>query len=640
MSYRINRTDGELIVDLTDGIVDETTTDLTLIGKNYKGFGEFLNENFVKLLENFASTSNPTNPLTGQLWYDKQDQKLKVFDGTQFRSASGTIVNSSQPTNLIAGDIWIDNENNRLYLFDGTDLTLVGPTYNAGQGKTGFETDTQVDTNNITHVILKLFIGGQLYGVYSPETFIVPINFAIPGYSTDPDDIEFPPRQKLYKGFNVARGSDESGTSGFWYNGTATSAKGLIDDVGNIKTAENFMASDGNATTIGSLKIKNSAGLSVGVGDSEYVVLKVTGNTSILECQQINADFALRVRQGSSFINPIYVDASSGNMGVYTTAPTHTLDVNGDMQVRGSLYVQGDSAFINTTTLRVLDKNIELGLLDDSTEGDDVTADGGGIILRSSNSSKDLIWNRSYAAWSSNQNFNLTTTPVNSQPCFMIDGTKILDKDELNVRYAFSLERVGVLSELTIDDLYFDGNSIQRINGTGLYINVGGPVTLNNLNITGLATPVGLTDATHKDYVDTLVNSQQLNFQIDATGLTDPNDISIGDGPINSIRSLIELLRPASTVEAGTVAKILVTSYDSATVQNIPVTVETNNTGTLQISYIPVRDQLGTGIEAVVQDIAANSDTSGTVQLIVVRYIYEFNAQANIWTYVTRTIFN
>ena len=88
MSYRINRTDGELLVDLTDGNIDTTSTNLTLIGKNYQGFGELVNENFVKLLENFASTAQPSNPVTGQVWYDKQDQRLKVFNGTIFKSAS------------------------------------------------------------------------------------------------------------------------------------------------------------------------------------------------------------------------------------------------------------------------------------------------------------------------------------------------------------------------------------------------------------------------------------------------------------------------------------------------------------------------------------------------------------------------
>jgi hypothetical protein len=57
MSYRLNRTDGELLVDLTDGILDTSTTDITLVGKNYKGFGEFINENFIKMLDNFGMTS-------------------------------------------------------------------------------------------------------------------------------------------------------------------------------------------------------------------------------------------------------------------------------------------------------------------------------------------------------------------------------------------------------------------------------------------------------------------------------------------------------------------------------------------------------------------------------------------------------
>ena len=59
MAYRINKTDGSILTDLNDGVVDTTTTDITLIGKNYSGFGEALNENLVKMLENFSSTSAP-----------------------------------------------------------------------------------------------------------------------------------------------------------------------------------------------------------------------------------------------------------------------------------------------------------------------------------------------------------------------------------------------------------------------------------------------------------------------------------------------------------------------------------------------------------------------------------------------------
>ena len=275
MSYRINRTDGELLIDLTDGIIDTTTTDLTLIGKNYKGFGEPFNENFVKLLENFASTSQPANPMVGQIWFDKQDTRLKVYDGVTFRAASGSIVSSTQPGNLTTGDIWIDNLNNKLYLFDGTDLVLVGPTYSAGQGKTGFETASQLDTTDVQRTVLKLFLGGTLVGVYSPETFIIPNDFAIPGLSADPNDTFTPKRQKLFKGFNIANLEGETATSGFWWRGTAEKAKKLIDDAGNERGSENFLPTDANGATTGSLRIKNSAGLSVGVGDTEFGILKV-----------------------------------------------------------------------------------------------------------------------------------------------------------------------------------------------------------------------------------------------------------------------------------------------------------------------------------------------------------------------------
>ena len=168
----------------------------------------------------------------------------------------------------------------------------------------------------------------------------------------------------------------ETATSGFWWRGTAEKAKKLIDDAGNERGSENFLPTDANGATTGSLRIKNSAGLSVGVGDTEFGILKVSGTTTILETQQSNAD-----------LNAFYADASEQRVGIFTTNPSATLDVSGDVKVQGSLTVDGDSTFINASTLRVEDKNIELGLLDDSTEGNDSAIDDGGIILRSSDGS-------------------------------------------------------------------------------------------------------------------------------------------------------------------------------------------------------------------------------------------------------------
>ena len=637
MSYRINRTDGELLIDLTDGIIDTTTTDLTLIGKNYKGFGEPFNENFVKLLENFASTSQPANPMVGQIWFDKQDTRLKVYDGVTFRAATGSIVSSTQPGNLTTVDIWIDNLNNKLYLFDGTDLVLVGPTYSAGQGKTGFETASQLDTTDVQRTVLKLFLGGTLVGVYSPETFIIPNDFAIPGLSADPNDTFTPKRQKLFKGFNIANLEGETATSGFWWRGTADKAKKLIDDAGNERGSENFLPTDANGATTGSLRIKNSAGLSVGVGDTEFGILKVSGTTTILETQQSNADLAVRVRTGSSFLNAFYADASELRVGIFTTNPSATLDVSGDVKVQGSLTVDGDSTFINASTLRVEDKNIELGLLDDSTEGNDSAIDDGGIILRSSDGSKDFTWKQSTASWTSNQDIDINDDTKG----YKIAGTTILSKTALasSVTSAPGLTSFGTLAELTVDNVKIDGQTISRVGGAGLIIDANGDTSLANNKITNLATPTGSADAATKNYVDVQLNAQSLLVPLDVTGLTDPDDILTNDGPYTSIRNILELLRAASSTESGTVAKVLATSYSNSTVSGIGVTISTSpdSSGVLQKAVVSVRDAADTGSESVIQDIAASNTASGSVSLTATRYIYEYTNVAGTWTYTLGT---
>ena len=63
MSYTINNTTGDTLVTLKDGTIDTSTTDVSLFGKGYAGFGEKLNENFIKLLENFANTTAPIQKL-------------------------------------------------------------------------------------------------------------------------------------------------------------------------------------------------------------------------------------------------------------------------------------------------------------------------------------------------------------------------------------------------------------------------------------------------------------------------------------------------------------------------------------------------------------------------------------------------
>jgi hypothetical protein len=122
MAYTVNKTDGTILATVADGTID-TTTDLTLIGKNYAGYGEFFNENLVKLLENFSNTSAPASPVAGQMWWDKTNNLLKVYTGTSFKTVSSSTASASTPaTGSVTGDLWWDTTNGQLKVYNGSTL--------------------------------------------------------------------------------------------------------------------------------------------------------------------------------------------------------------------------------------------------------------------------------------------------------------------------------------------------------------------------------------------------------------------------------------------------------------------------------------------------------------------------------------
>ena len=671
MSYRINRTDGELLLELTDGTIDTTTTDLTLIGRNYKGFGEWINENFVKVLENFASTQQPVNPLTGQLWYDKQDQRLKVYNGTFFRPASGTVVNSDEPSNLVEGDIWIDNENNRLYIYDGSELTLVGPTYDAGQGRTGFESDSQIDINNITHTILKMFVGGVLVGIYATEEFIIPYDYIIPGLDGDPNDTFDPPRQILKRGFNLAKRDSETGLDGFWWRGTARYAKSLLDDNGNERGSGNFLPTDGDGVTIGSVTIKNSKGLTIGIGDRPYQMNHIFGNTVYVDNLELDTKYEIRIKNSTfqnSLIPGLSIDASTFTNKMYPmtniTFDTATglydfsllphrprLEVWGDgfyagdvefagsISVAGVLNVAGETVYMNTENLYVQDKNIELAISTDQIPVADALVDEGGFILRSSDGDKNFLWYDADKAWHLNQHLNIKDGPSITNPTYRINGVDILDTTTLHptVVSAMGLANIGVLEQLTVDDIHIDANKLEVINGTlGLIVDAKGPVDMTGQRIINVAEPIDPNDAVNKDYIETAISAAGVVLSFDINGLlvgSDPVTQPYNAGTIENIRLVANQMRNANTTLPGTELRVLATriSQMSATV---PITVAMDNSATLQVSKVTVRNVDNTGTVAVVQDIVANPAGQGEtaeVTMTVERYKYIFTSDGNNW---------
>lgn len=629
MSYKINKTDGSLLVELTDGIIDTTSTDITLVGRNYKGFGESFNENFVKIIENFASTSAPSNPLEGQLWYDTGADRLKIYDGAQFKTSGAPSVSATRPTNPVAGDLWIDNSEKRLSMYDGTEWTIVGPPYNSTQGRTGLEAYTIVDTSTQTRTVIAMYIGGVLAGFFSRFAFTPATDYVIPPFAQG---------REIKVGFNPVE------TSTFKYHGTAINAENLVDDAGNSFSSIDFIRTnerDSNNNIVdqqmeGGLFVKGDNGLTVGFGDSQYAALKTidSGTTTALELKQLNYDFAIRVPQGNDFVEAFTLDTSTQRFGLYQDTPTATLDVTGDgnftgnLTVGGNITVEGTTTFINTETMRVQDPNLELGIQDDSTELNDTGVDGGGITLRSSEGSKDITWVNSTGNWTFNQNIDLVAGKE-----YRIENVQILSKTKLGdtVTTANGLTSIGTLGSLTVT-----GNaSVGSISSSGaLNISSTGDITINNQKITGLADPTGNTDAATKSYVDSAVSGNDVALSLDITGLTSPNPAGTGNGPINDVRSILESISPASSTREGAIARIHCVSYASATVTGINVSVTTDASGVLQKSSIAV-DSAGTQNETVIADIAAANTASGTVNLTPSRYTMVFTITGATWTFTS-----
>jgi len=170
MAYQVDKFNGTFLTSVADGTIDNTT-DIRFVGKNYAGYGEVQNENFLHMLENFANTTAPPRVITGQIWYDSANQKLKFYDGSKFKNAGGAEVSATAPSGLSTGEFWWDESSNQLYTWSGTDFVLVGPEVTDDVGSSAAIAQSVRDTGGTSHTILKLNAGGKTIGIVSRDEF-------------------------------------------------------------------------------------------------------------------------------------------------------------------------------------------------------------------------------------------------------------------------------------------------------------------------------------------------------------------------------------------------------------------------------------------------------------------------------------
>lgn len=297
MAYTVNRTSGAVLTTVADGTIDNTT-DLTLIGKNYSGYGELLNENFVKLLENFSNTSQPSSPISGQLWWDSSNNLLKVYTGTAFKVISGSTASASQPSSATAGDLWFDTANSQLYVYSGSSWVLIGPSFTAGTGTSGAIVETVADTPfSSNHIVVKFYVNETVVAILSKDATFTPAT-SISGFAT------------IAPGFQLS-----SAVTGATFNGNATNAQ-LLDSLDSTQ----FLRSDTNDTTTGILTVANDGGLVIG-GDND-LTLTVSGNNTLISNATSDGDIVVRVNKSVGGVTTaMIIDGATGYATVINPGP-------------------------------------------------------------------------------------------------------------------------------------------------------------------------------------------------------------------------------------------------------------------------------------------------------------------------------
>lgn len=179
MAYKILRPDGTTLLTLADNVVDQSATSLALVGKNWSGYGEFINNNFVRLLSNSASVTSrpPRSPITGQIWYDTGIRRLKVYDNG-FKTINGVPFSSITPVTIQTGDLWYDTTNGQLKLYNGLESVTIGPAYPSDAGENGWvipsenQTVNDEDTDTVQDVLVLKSFGESLAIANGKDSFI------------------------------------------------------------------------------------------------------------------------------------------------------------------------------------------------------------------------------------------------------------------------------------------------------------------------------------------------------------------------------------------------------------------------------------------------------------------------------------
>lgn len=229
MPYIINKTNGQQIAIVQDASLDQTT-DLIFVGRNYAGYGEIQNENFLKLLENFSNGTPPANPLVGEIWYNNNNNTLNVCyaeaSGTisaKFRTLAVSNTSETIPSDSTIGDLWFDTVSNQLKVWTGLEWIVVGPATGANikaQWRGDFEYDVLAPDLPVFNIKAVLGTNDEVVAIVSAETYNMSGDYSVsPTYPSITTNFT-----KIVKGFTLAGADPITGSSRSEITGLSTSS--------------------------------------------------------------------------------------------------------------------------------------------------------------------------------------------------------------------------------------------------------------------------------------------------------------------------------------------------------------------------------------------------------------------------------
>lgn len=305
---------------IEDGTINNTTS-ISFPGRNSTGYGAVIAEDLLHLLENFSNTSEPSNAVQGQLWYNSASGQLLIYDGTTWVPSGGLKKSTAQPdpTEATDGDLWVDTASQQLYLFSGSTWVLVGPEFSQGL-TTGAKPNSIIGQDNIEYTVIEVQVNANIVAIIAFDTFVP--KATVQGFTA------------IKPGINLAnRDTDADGINNVKFYGVAERAENLIVNDLPIPSA-NFLRGDVESTSTNPLNIQNNTGITYGINGE--MGIGIEGSAGIIQHNIEGSNVDIRVRNAGASKTVLRVD-SSLRVGVNNEAPDEALDITGNVLSSGTI---------------------------------------------------------------------------------------------------------------------------------------------------------------------------------------------------------------------------------------------------------------------------------------------------------------